>query len=223
MITQIKTYLFTLLIIASFNINASIIYAEDFSGSHKSLRSAGWSDSDHTSGLELYRHNSSKRRGMRGVYDHDNNPLTPDIPILGALEVNDDAGNVLLMSEIFTVNQEVNYWETGVLSFYSGVRKNNADGAYVELVNLTKDISLTGQLMPNFNGSTWTFNSFEFGWSTTQQGDELQITFAGGGSNSANGQQVADISLVKVPAPSTIILMCLGAAGVVLRRVNQKG
>ncbi|WP_032097180.1 MULTISPECIES: hypothetical protein [unclassified Alteromonas] len=208
-----KYFLIGLVFTLPLNATASIIYAENFSFGHKTLIDAGWSDSDNSNGLEYYQASGSGARGMNGFYDHDNNPLTPDVNILGALEVNDDAGSVTLLSEIFTVNQEVNYWETGKLTFYSGIRQNNADGAFVELTNLTRNMSLTGQLIPEFNGRTWQFNSFEFGWGQTQLGDDLQLTFQGGGSSSANGLQVADITITRVPAPSsfTIFAFCFVA------------
>lgn len=187
---------------------ASLIFAEDFS-SPNTLIGNGWGDSD-GGGLEVYNSRGARARGMRSTFDHDNNPLTPEIAITGGLEINDDAGNVTLWSEVFEVNQEVNYWEIGTLSYFAGVRRNNAQGAYVELLNLTQNFSLTGRLTPNFNGGNWQFNSFDFGWGTTQQGDELQIVWSGGGDSSANGQQVANVSVVRVPAPATIGVLALG-------------
>ncbi|MFC3095747.1 hypothetical protein DRW07_07460 [Alteromonas sediminis] len=223
----IRTVMLSMSLIASASASATLIYNEDFSGSAGSLVSAGWSDSDNSNGLELYRTNSASPRGMVGVYDHDNNPFTPDVAIVGALEVNDDAGNVQLMSEIFVMDQSVFSWEVGTLSFFAGVRKANAQGASVEVFNVTQNYSLTGLLTPALNPTapkaknTWSFNSFSFLWGNTQQGDELQLRFNGGGSTSANGLQIADIALTKVPTPGPLLLLGLGIIGLALGKRRQ--
>jgi len=220
----IKSAFIGISLLASLTANAAVIYSEDFSGNARSLINAGWSDTDGSNGLEVYRKNSASPRGMVGFYDHDNNPLTPDVAIKGAVEVNDDAGNVTLFSERFVMEQSVYPWEEGYLSFFAGVRRSNAQGASVEVYNVTQDFSLTGLLTPELHSTpgraknTWSYNSFGFLWGNTQQGDEIQLRFIGGGSNSANGLQIADINLTKVPTPAPLALLGLGIIGLALSK-----
>jgi hypothetical protein len=121
---------------------------------------------------------------MSGTYDHDNDPSTTNIAIPGAIEVNDDSGNVLLTAT-FSVDSRIETNQIGTLSFFGGVRGGNSTAASV--------------------------------------GDDIQIRWTGGGSNSANGQEVALVSFstVDVPEPSTLAIFALGVFGLASRKLKN--
>jgi hypothetical protein len=207
------------------NANATIIFAEDFSGGSSALKSSPivtWADSD-GGGFEVYGVNSASPRGMSGLYDHDNDPSTAKIGIPGAIEVNDDSGNVLLTAT-FNLGSTIKADQMGTLSFFGGVRGGNSIGASVEIFNLTKNISLSGILMPALGAREWVYNEISFASTAASIGDNIQIRWAGGGSNSANGQEVALVSFstVDVPEPSTLAIFALGIFGLASRRFNKK-
>ena len=80
------------------NANATLIFAEDFSGGSAALQNSStvtWADSD-GGGFEVYGVKSAHHRSMSGMYDHDHDPSTANIGIPGAIEINDDSGDVLL-------------------------------------------------------------------------------------------------------------------------------
>ena len=206
------------------NANATIIFAEDFSGGNNSLKNSSivtWEDSD-GGGFEVYGTTSSGPRGMSGMYDHDNDVSTPNIPILGAIEINDDRGDVLLTAT-FSLDSIIDNNHMGVLSFFGGVRGGNATGASVEIFNLTKNTSLTGILAPVLGAGKWVYNEFTFAPTAASIGDDIQIRWTGGGTNSANGQEVALVSFstVDVPEPSTFAIFALGLAGLASRRLKK--
>jgi hypothetical protein len=206
------------------NANATIIFAEDFSGGSSALKNSSivsWVDSD-GGGFEVYGSTSSGPRGMIGTYDHDNNPNTPNISLPGALEVNDDSGNVLLTAT-FTLDSIIASNQTGVLSFFGGVRGGNANGASVEIFNLTENTSISGLLSPNLGARNWVYNEFRFASPAANIGDQIQFRWQGGGTNSANGQEVAlvSFSIVDVPEPSALALFALGMIGLASRRYKK--
>jgi hypothetical protein len=207
------------------NANATIIFAEDFSGGNQSLKNSSivtWADSD-GGGFEVYGTTSSGPRGMSGMYDHDNDPSTPNIPIPGAIEVNDDSGDVRLTAT-FSLDSIINNHHMGVLSFFGGVRGGNAKGASVEIFNLTKNTSLSGILAPTLGARDWVYNEFIFALTAASVGDDIQIRWTGGGTNSANGQEVALVSFstVDVPEPSSLAIFALGLAGLATRRLKKQ-
>lgn len=213
-----KNLSFTLLLMFSgFESHAGLIFAEDFSGGVPSL--VGWSDSDSSSDLEVYKSNLASLYGTSETYDHDNDPTTPEITIWGALEVNDDAGQVTTVSASFFLNESIDNNQYGMLSFFSGVRNNNANGATVELVNVSQNFSLTGLLSNIITESgEWNFNSYVFDWLGTNVGDELQIIWFGGGSTSSNGLHITDVQLssvaqsdssTNIPEPTGIFIMAI--------------
>lgn len=204
--------------------NATVIFSEDFSGGSSSLKkssSVTWKDTS-GGGFEVYTASTSSPRGMSSTYDHDNNASTAKIKIPGAIEVNDDKGNETL-SATFTFDSIINDTQAFLLTFFSGVRNNNATGSSVAVYNVTQGISLSGLLVPVLNGSTWVYNSFSFDGATTVTGDSLQISWIGGGTNSANGLEIADVklSVVDIPAPATAAILALGLAGLGFRRFKK--
>ena len=206
------------------NASATIIFEEDFSGGSSSLQNSSivtWSDSD-GGGFEVYGTNSSSPRGMSGTYDHDNDSGTAEIAIPGAIEVNDDRGNVLLTAT-FSLDSAINTNEMGILSFFGGVRGGNATLASVEIFNLTTNTSLSGILNPTLGAGNWIYNEFNFEPTAANAGDYLQIRWNGGGTNSANGQEVALVSFstVEVPEPSTLAIFALGMFGLASRKFKK--
>lgn len=207
------------------NANATLIFAEDFSGGSRALEESetvNWADSD-GGGFEVYGTRSASPRGMSGLYDHDNDASTANIGIPGAIEVNDDRGNVLLTAT-FSLDSSINDHQTGILSFLGGVRGKNSTGASVEIFNLTKSTSLSGILKPTLGGGNWIYNEISFASTAASVGDDIQIRWTGGGTNSANGQEVALVSFstVDVPEPSTFAIFALGMIGLASRRFKRK-
>lgn len=203
--------------------HASLIFSEDFSGGSSSLvnsTDAAWTD---TSGkaFEVYTANSAKRRSMSSTYDHDNDSSTAEIKIPGAIEVNDDLGSETL-SVSFTLDSVIDTGQAFLLTFFAGER-GDASGATVEVYNVTQAISLSGILEPVLEAGEWIFNSFSFDAATTTAGDEIQISWTGGGTNSAVSQEVTDVnlSIVNVPAPATAAIFALGLLGFGLSRFKK--
>lgn len=224
----INTALLSTILSASFfvtNANATLIFEEDFSGGSRALSNSStvtWADSD-GGGFEVYGARSSSPRGMSGTYDHDNDASTANIAIPGAIEVNDDAGDVLLTAT-FNLDVSINANQMSVLSFLGGVRGNNATGASVEVFNMTQNTSLSGVLIPTLGKGDWVHNEFSFVSTAANAGDDIQIRWTGGGTNSANGQEVALVSFstVDVPEPSTFAIFALGMMGLAARRFKRK-
>jgi len=207
-----------------FNVaNASLIFSEDFSGGSSSLvnsTDASWTDTS-GQGFEVYNANGANARSMSKTYDHDNDASTAEIKIPGGIEVNDDLGNETL-SVTFTLDSIVDAGQEFLLTFFAGER-GNASGATVEVYNVTQDISLSSILEPVLDASEWIFNSFSFDAATTTSGDDIQISWTGGGKNSAISQEVADVnlSIVNVPAPATAAIFALGLLGFGLSRFKK--
>jgi len=222
------TALFGVILSASFlvtNANATLIFEEDFSGGSRALTNSStvtWADSD-GGGFEVYGAGGSSARGMSGTYDHDNDASTANIALLGAIEVNDDAGDVLLTAT-FNLDTSINTNQLSILSFLGGVRGNNATGASVEVFNLTQNTSLSGVLIPTLGKGDWVHNEFSFASTAASIGDDIQIRWTGGGNSSANGQEVALVSFatVDVPEPSTFAIFALGIMGLAARRMKRK-
>lgn len=207
------------------NANATIIFSEDFSGGSSSLTSSSsvtWADSD-GGGFEVYGTSSAGPRGMSGMYDHDNDLGTANIAIPGAIEVNDDSGNVLLTAT-FSLDSTIYTNQMGILSYFGGVRGGNSTGASVEVFNLTQNTSLSGILTPTLGTGNWVYNEFFFEFTAASIGEDLQIRWIGGGSNSANGQEVALVSLstVKVPEPSILAIFALTIIGLASSRFKKQ-
>lgn len=195
--------------ILSLNTSAGIIFSEDFSSNSLS----GWSNDDLGSNFEIYTSGMSGIYGTGATYDHDNDVSTPEIPIPNALEINSEMGDVTLFSRIFQMSEELNSSSSGFLSYFAGVRGGNATGASVEIFNVTQGFSLTGTLTNIlFAEELWVFNTFSFDWATTQLGDNIQIIWTGGGTSSADGQHIADITLqsvTNVSEPKILLLFSL--------------
>lgn len=203
--------------------NAGVIFSEDFSGGSTSLvnsTNVAWADSSGI-GFEVYQSGSASPRGMSGTYDHDNDPTTAQIKIPGAIEVNDNAGNVTLTAT-FTLDSAITANQEGLLTFFGGARQSS-DGASVEVFNVTQNTTLSGVLESVLTTKEWTFNSFAFNTTAAAAGDEIQVRWIGGGSNSANGQEVAlvNLSVVDVPAPATAAILALGLLGFGARRFKK--
>jgi hypothetical protein len=207
------------------NANATIIFAEDFSGGSTALMNSSivtWADSD-GGGFEVYGVKGASRRSMSGMYDHDHDPSTANIGIPGAIEINDDSGDVLLTAT-FSLDSSIINNQMGILSFFGGVRGGNSIGASVEIFNLTQSISLSGILTPTLGARNWVYNEFNFASTAASVSDDIQIRWKGGGSNSANGQEVAlvSFSIVDVPEPSTLAIFALGILGLAARKLKKQ-
>jgi len=219
---KLKAVLLTLTV-ASTSAQATLIFSEDFTSGSAGLTNSidvNWSDSS-GNGFEVYSAGGAGARGMKGTYDHDGDSNTAQIALPGGIEVNDDQGNELLIAQ-FTLNTMIQANELGQLSFWGGVRGNNAIGASVEIYNVSQSISLTGILAPTLGSGDWIFNTFSFASTAASVGDLLEIRWQGGGSNSANGQEVAmvDFSTVNdpkavtaVPEPTSIAIFALSLLG----------
>ena len=160
------------------------------------LSSSIWSDSDASAGFEIYGPGGAGVRDMNSTYDHDQNPLTPNIPIPGAIEINDDDGPVTLAAQV-NLPPHLNSLEDGVLTFFAGLRNGDAGtSATVEIVNVTDSTTILAPttITINADDDIWQHNSFNVDVSGTDAGDTIEIRFYGGGSNSANGLQLTDLN-----------------------------
>ncbi|MBL4822925.1 MAG: hypothetical protein JKX90_05295 [Colwellia sp.] len=213
------------------NTYAGIIFSEDFSGLSTALENSlivDWQDS--TGGdFEVYTTGGAAARGMSGMYDHDNNPATAEVVLPGGLEVNDNSGDVFLTAT-FSLDSTINANQLGSLSFFGGMRSGNAIGATIEIFNLTENISLTGVLAPTLGSFNWVYNEFNFSSTAASIGDQIQFRWEGGGTNSANGQEVALVSFsiidapsvsVSVPEPFILAIFSIGIIGLALHRFNK--
>lgn len=218
MFQNVRSLILISCLLVSFNSHAGLIFQEDFSGGSPSL--IGWSDNDATpTSFEIYGAGAATPHGVSSTYDHDNNPLTPEITIPAGLEVNDQTSQVTLTSANFSLTETLTSNNFGRLTYFAGVRRNNSLGAFVEVFNVTQNFSLTGEITDIvFNSGTWTYNSFDFLWGSSVTGDQLQIRWYGGGDTSANGQQIADVKLfnelnsnvINANAPSSFGILVLG-------------
>ena len=214
------------------NAYAGIIFSEDFSGLSTALENSlivDWQDST-GGGFEVYPTGGAAARGMSGMFDHDNNPSTAEVVLPGGLEVNDTSGDVLLTAT-FSLGSTINANQLGSLSFFGGVRGGNAIGATIEIFNLTEDISLTGVLVPTLGSFNWIYNEFNFSSTAASIGDQIQFRWEGGGTNSADGQEMALISfsiiddpaaVVSVPEPYTLAIFALGMIGLASRLFKKE-
>jgi len=229
-IKKIKAVLLTLTV-ASTSAQATLIFSEDFTGGSASLLNSvnvKWSDSS-GGGFEVYSAGGAGARGMKGTYDHDGDSSTAQIALPAGIEVNDDQGNELLTAQ-FTLNTMIQADELAQLSFWGGVRRNNASGASVEIYNVSQDISISGLLTPTLGSGDWIFNQFSFASTAASVGDLLEIRWQGGGTNSANGQEIAmvDFSTVTnpqataVPEPTSIAIFGLGLLGLLANTRRKK-
>ncbi|WP_413693930.1 PEP-CTERM sorting domain-containing protein [Psychromonas sp. KJ10-2] len=122
----------------------------------------------------------------------------------------------------FTLDSLIDAGQELLLTFFAGER-GDASGATVEVYNVTQDISLSGILEPVLGAGEWIYNSFSFDAATTTSGDEIQISWTGGGTNSGVSQEIADVnlSIVDVPAPATAAIFALGLLGFGVSRLKK--
>jgi len=164
---------------------------EDFSGGSGALQasvSPVWADSDASASFEVYNSGGAGARGMSGNYDHDNNGGTPNIAIPGGIEVNDDAGNVLLTATL-TLPGAFNPG-SGLMTFWAGSR-GGVGGQTIEILNVTDATTI----LPAFNPSTassWAYNSVPVPVAASDLGDQIEVRFQGNG-NGGQGLQLADL------------------------------
>jgi len=229
-ITQLKTVLLALIIVST-STQATLIFFEDFSsGSNGLVNSAtvNWSDSS-GNGFEVYSASGAGVRSMSSTYDHDGDINTAQIALPGGIEVNDDQGNELLTAQ-FTLNTMIQASQVGQLSFWGGVRGGNANGALVEIYNVSLNTSLTSILSPTLGSPDWVLNEFSFASTAASIGDILEIRWQGGGSNSANGQEVAMVSFsivddpqaADIPEPKSMAIFALGMIGLLGTTCRKK-
>jgi hypothetical protein len=229
-ITQLKV-ISVALIIVSTSTQATLIFFEDFSNGSGGLvnsASVNWSDSS-GNGFEVYGASGAGARSMSSTYDHDSDTTTAQIALPGGIEVNDQQGNELLTAQ-FTLNTMIQASQVGQLSFWGGVRGGNANGALVEIFNVSLNTSLTGILTPTLGSPDWLLNEFTFASTAASVGDLLEIRWQGGGSNSANGQEIALVSFsivndpeaASIPEPKTMAIFMLGIIGLMVTKCRNK-
>jgi hypothetical protein len=177
------------------------LFEEDFSGGLAAKTNPTWTDDDNSpTDFELYGPGGAGVRDMDTAYDHDQNPNTPDIDIPGAIEVNDDGGDVTLTATL-TV-PDLNGLFFGKLTFFAGVR--NTGSPTIEVYNVTDDrvVLETADITINDNDNIWQFNSFSPVFQSSDIGDTLEVRwFAGAGTSSAEGLQLADVTFMVSDTP----------------------
>ena len=204
--------------------SAVTLIDEDFAGFGASqtygTNTVTWSDDDGTSGFENYTSNFGARQTDQ-TYDDDNNGGTPDIAVVGAIEVNDDAGAVTLTGS-FVLPGTVSATDVLELRFAADYRGTLLpDPGTVQIFNVTDgtDILATTSVAQDTANRDWEPNFFSAPLSASDLGDTIEIRFFGGaGSSGASGLQVTLIELDAVPEPSSLALLGLGGLLIARRR-----
>jgi hypothetical protein len=194
-----------------------IIIDEDFASFANSETYSGgvvvaWSDSDSSNGFERY-NPPSGARGTDGTYDHDNNPLTPDVTLVGAVEVNDDAGNVTLTGS-FALPGSVDQDYRLFLDFGADARAN-AKSATVEIFNVTDSrqvLPVSSVVYGAGSNPDWLRNDFVANLRASDVGDNFQIRFHEPSGSGGAGLQLTNLNLsaVLIPEPSSLPLLASG-------------
>jgi len=153
---------------------------------------------------------SASARGLATTYDHDQSGSTAPIDIPGGLEVNDDTGQVTLTAQ-FTLPTDIDVTETGSLRFFAAQRNHSTghDTPTVSLVNLTDARTIhTANVVFVGDRTTWQINTASITWLASDLGDEIALSFYGGGTENNDGLQLVDLTLqsttLPVPAPAAL-------------------
>jgi len=183
-------------------VNADLILIdENFAGfTNNETYSGGvtvtWSDSDGSGGFERYTPPSGARH-TDGTYDHDNNATTPQINLVGAVEVNDDSGNVTLKGS-FALPGTVLGTHTLELDFGADTRANRRN-ATVQIRNVTdgRDILPTsGVVYGSGSNPDWKRNDFSGALLPSDAGDTLELRFHEPDSSGGRGLQLTNVNLI---------------------------
>jgi len=207
-----------------------VLIDEDFATFGATQTYAGvtvtWSDNDGTGGFERYTPPSTGTapRGTDNTYDHDDDggASTPDVTLVGAIEVNDDGGNVTLTGS-FTLPGTVGLTDTLELDFGADTRKNKRL-ATVQIYNVTdsRDILSASSIIygPYVSGDDpdWKRNDFSAALQASDAGDTIEIRFHEPVSSGGEGLQLTNLHLTAVPEPGTLCVLALGSLGVLVRR-----
>ncbi|GEM_PF-2666644 len=182
-----------------------------------------WRDNDGSpNGFERYNAPSSVR-GTDATYDHDDNPLTPDITIVGGLEVNHQLGNMTLTGS-FTLPWSVIEGGELLLEFGADARGGTQWTSTVELYNVTDGRSILSPTPIVYGTPTsnpdWKRNLFAIPVTELDGADTVELRFTTTG-DSGQGLQLTNLGLTgEVPEPATMALLVLasGAMGGYIRR-----
>jgi hypothetical protein len=159
---------------------------------------------------------------MNSTYDHDQNGGTANITIPGGIEVNDDSGAATLTATILLSDRLIA--GSDLLTFFAGTRSATGPAPTITITNMTDATTILAAttVTINANDNIWEFNSHSGLFTAADAGDTIKIDWFGGGTNSANGLELADIELtvetVPVPEPVSAGLCVLAMGSLMLRR-----
>ncbi|QNN21075.1 hypothetical protein HED60_01915 [Planctomycetales bacterium ZRK34] len=178
-------------------------------------------------GFEVYPSGGASQRVLSTTYDHDANGSTPQVTIPGAIEVNDSAGTVTLTAE-FTLPNNVDTEQTGLLKFFAAYRGYNAifPNPTVSLTNVTdsRTVLAASNVIFNADKGIWQINTRQISLLAGDLGDTFRLNFYGGGSDNNNGLELTDVTfavatvVVPTPAAATMGLLLLAGFGLGRRR-----
>ena len=173
-----------------------------------------WSDDDTSPSLFERYDPPHVQRQTDGDYDHDGDggAVTPQISLLGALEVNDDDGGLTLTGS-FTLPGSVGPNDTFDLFFGADPRGGEIFTSTVEIENVTdgRFLLATSAISYAPGGADWLRNDFSGSFIPADAGDTIEIRFTSTG-NGGEGLQLTELYLnaIAVPEAGTAGLLAGG-------------